>query len=417
MPPILEARDVTQAVSRRERRRRCGAGRLAGRRAGRVRGVHGPVGLRQEHAAPPAGRAGPADVGRRRARRRRSSADCRTTRPRSFRREKTGIRLPVLQPHPASERLGERGAPVHDRRGGSRATASRPTRSAPRSTRWTWTARSATGPTSSRPASSSASRSPARSSAGRRSCSRTSRPGNLDFATGTEILDRLWRSCHEGGQTVVLVTHDAKAAAYADRVYVMHDGSLRDEIRPGPPRGPRGRPADRPAHRPGPLSPCAPSTRSLAGRWSRGRSGPSSRSPGSPSGSACSSRRSSSTPGSTRPPSERPRPARARGPASRGVRGERPFRRVARGHGHDAGRRGRRAGARAADLPGSRARAPARPCRSRSPSSASIPPRTRPSTTGRSPPGRRCRSQAATWRWSPTRSRARTGSRWAGRSR
>jgi putative ABC transport system ATP-binding protein len=57
--------------------------------------------------------------------------------------------------------------------------------------------------------------------------------GNLDFATGTEILDRLWRSCHEGGQTVVLVTHDAKAAAYADRVYVMHDGSLRDEIRLG----------------------------------------------------------------------------------------------------------------------------------------------------------------------------------------
>ena len=57
--------------------------------------------------------------------------------------------------------------------------------------------------------------------------------GNLDFATGTEILDRLWRSCHAGGQSVVLVTHDAKAAAYADRVYVMHDGSLRDEIRLG----------------------------------------------------------------------------------------------------------------------------------------------------------------------------------------
>ena len=57
--------------------------------------------------------------------------------------------------------------------------------------------------------------------------------GNLDFATGTEILDRLWGSCHEGGQTVVLVTHDAKAAAYADRVYVMHDGALRDEIRLG----------------------------------------------------------------------------------------------------------------------------------------------------------------------------------------
>ncbi len=57
--------------------------------------------------------------------------------------------------------------------------------------------------------------------------------GNLDFATGTEILDRLWSSCHEGGQTVVLVTHDAKAAAYADRVFVLRDGVLRDEIRLG----------------------------------------------------------------------------------------------------------------------------------------------------------------------------------------
>ncbi len=54
--------------------------------------------------------------------------------------------------------------------------------------------------------------------------------GNLDYATGTEILEKLWRSCVERGQTVVLVTHDAKAAAYADRVYVIRDGALRDEI-------------------------------------------------------------------------------------------------------------------------------------------------------------------------------------------
>ena len=32
--------------------------------------------------------------------------------------------------------------------------------------------------------------------------------GNLDYTTGTEILDALWRSCVERGQTVVLVTHD-----------------------------------------------------------------------------------------------------------------------------------------------------------------------------------------------------------------
>ena len=54
--------------------------------------------------------------------------------------------------------------------------------------------------------------------------------GNLDFATGTEILDVLFRSCNEGGQTIILVTHDAKAAAYADRVFVFLDGHVGDEI-------------------------------------------------------------------------------------------------------------------------------------------------------------------------------------------
>ena len=54
--------------------------------------------------------------------------------------------------------------------------------------------------------------------------------GNLDYTTGTEILEALFRSCTERGQTVVLVTHDAKAAAYADRVLVIGDGQIRDEI-------------------------------------------------------------------------------------------------------------------------------------------------------------------------------------------
>ena len=54
--------------------------------------------------------------------------------------------------------------------------------------------------------------------------------GNLDYTTGTEILEMLWRSCVERGQTIVLVTHDAKAAAYADRVFFVQDGRLRDEI-------------------------------------------------------------------------------------------------------------------------------------------------------------------------------------------
>jgi putative ABC transport system ATP-binding protein len=54
--------------------------------------------------------------------------------------------------------------------------------------------------------------------------------GNLDFTTGTEILDLLWDSCERFGQTIVLVTHDARAAAYADRVLVVRDGAVVDEI-------------------------------------------------------------------------------------------------------------------------------------------------------------------------------------------
>ncbi|MCI0582340.1 MAG: ABC transporter ATP-binding protein [Chloroflexi bacterium] len=57
--------------------------------------------------------------------------------------------------------------------------------------------------------------------------------GNLDYTTGGELLDALWKSCDGGGQTIVLVTHDARAAAYADRVFVIGDGRIRDEIELG----------------------------------------------------------------------------------------------------------------------------------------------------------------------------------------
>ena len=57
--------------------------------------------------------------------------------------------------------------------------------------------------------------------------------GNLDYTTGAEILDLLWDSADRLGQTIVLVTHDARAAAYADRVLVVRDGEIRDEIRLG----------------------------------------------------------------------------------------------------------------------------------------------------------------------------------------
>jgi len=66
--------------------------------------------------------------------------------------------------------------------------------------------------------------------------------GNLDYVTGTEILDLLWDSCDRLGQTIVLVTHDARAAAYADRVFVVRDGSIRDEIALGRRRDHEARP-------------------------------------------------------------------------------------------------------------------------------------------------------------------------------
>lgn len=57
--------------------------------------------------------------------------------------------------------------------------------------------------------------------------------GNLDFTTGTEILELLWDSCDRLGQTVILVTHDSRAAAYADRVIVVLDGRVREDIHLG----------------------------------------------------------------------------------------------------------------------------------------------------------------------------------------
>jgi putative ABC transport system ATP-binding protein len=54
--------------------------------------------------------------------------------------------------------------------------------------------------------------------------------GNLDFNTGNEVLDLLWSRCQEHGQTAILATHDAHAAAYADRVLLMRDGQIIDTV-------------------------------------------------------------------------------------------------------------------------------------------------------------------------------------------
>ena len=54
--------------------------------------------------------------------------------------------------------------------------------------------------------------------------------GNLDSKTGEEILNLLRRSCDEFGQTIVMVTHDARAASYADRVVFLMDGRIMANI-------------------------------------------------------------------------------------------------------------------------------------------------------------------------------------------
>lgn len=50
--------------------------------------------------------------------------------------------------------------------------------------------------------------------------------GNLDSKTGSVIMGLLRRSCDELGQTVIVVTHDPRAASYADRVVFLRDGQI-----------------------------------------------------------------------------------------------------------------------------------------------------------------------------------------------
>ena len=54
--------------------------------------------------------------------------------------------------------------------------------------------------------------------------------GNLDSATGSEILELLRRSVDEYGQTLVMVTHDARAASMAHRVLFLADGEIVREM-------------------------------------------------------------------------------------------------------------------------------------------------------------------------------------------
>src|SRR5215469_1627855 len=54
--------------------------------------------------------------------------------------------------------------------------------------------------------------------------------GSLDSLTGEKVMDLLTGLSREAGTTVVLVTHDARVAAYADRVVIVRDGLVSADL-------------------------------------------------------------------------------------------------------------------------------------------------------------------------------------------
>ena len=54
--------------------------------------------------------------------------------------------------------------------------------------------------------------------------------GNLDSKTSTAIMELLRRSCDELNQATIVVSHDPRAAAYADRVVFLQDGRIVNQI-------------------------------------------------------------------------------------------------------------------------------------------------------------------------------------------
>jgi len=51
--------------------------------------------------------------------------------------------------------------------------------------------------------------------------------GSLDSLTGEQVMELLVAAARQQGTTVVLVTHEARVAAYADREVIVRDGTVR----------------------------------------------------------------------------------------------------------------------------------------------------------------------------------------------
>jgi putative ABC transport system ATP-binding protein len=54
--------------------------------------------------------------------------------------------------------------------------------------------------------------------------------GSLDSLTGEKVMDLMTALAREQGTTVVLITHDARVAAYADRVVMVRDGRVAADL-------------------------------------------------------------------------------------------------------------------------------------------------------------------------------------------
>jgi putative ABC transport system ATP-binding protein len=92
-----------------------------------------------------------------------------------------------------------------------------------------WPPGSAAGRRSCPAGSSNASPSLGRWSPGRR-CSWPTSPPALDSATGADLLALLQATCRDTGQTIVMVTHDPRAACSAQRIVFLADGRVTGEL-------------------------------------------------------------------------------------------------------------------------------------------------------------------------------------------
>jgi len=54
--------------------------------------------------------------------------------------------------------------------------------------------------------------------------------GNISSKAGEEVMTLLRRCCDEMGQTILLVTHNARDAGYADKVYFLKDGEISTDV-------------------------------------------------------------------------------------------------------------------------------------------------------------------------------------------